>query len=162
MSNLCYVLGGLESTNKNKKSDDKLLQIILGFGHGMQMWPLNSRHGTVTSSYSRHQRAEIRCLHDQLDSPDTANHQLLHKRCSAQDTLESEEVEFGILAADYYRFTNGCRRRASNTRDEREPKRRRAPDLCRTILFHLCQYEEDEDHGLQSKFCSCRFSLCRY
>lgn len=64
--------------------------------------------------------------------------------------LASKKKKFSTLAADYYGWINGRRRRASNTKDEREPKQGRGHDFCGALLFHQSRYAEDEDHGFVS------------
>lgn len=49
--------------------------------------------------------------------------------------MASKEKETIVLAIEYYGSIDGQRRRAYDTNDELEPKRRRAPDFWKAFLF---------------------------
>lgn len=52
-----------------------------------------------------------------------------------------------LPVADYYRLTNDCRRRASETQKERGPKQVCATDCCAVFPFHGCRNVEIEDNA---------------
>lgn len=127
----------------------------------MQERPINSLQETVVLSDSRHQRAKIGRLRNQLNStqrlPIISCAVSLH--CSRQIGIEKKEL--WALKTNGFRMTNGRRSRASDPDDEREHDQGRASEFCWAIHFHRNRCEEDEDNDLESWFRRCKWG-CRY
>lgn len=135
MHNLYHLLMNLGSADRGQASVDKRLQTISRFGHPLQEGLANSRQGAVLQSDSRHQRAKIRLLRNQLDASEAHYHQLRPQLRPTRDTLASIEKKFNALAADYYCLANRHRRFASDTKEELEPKLGRAPGFSKAFSF---------------------------
>lgn len=119
----------------NRRSRRKSYECWRALANNCRVW---SKHAAVAdkqqpgaepSSKSRDERAEINGLCDQLDAKNAHHHQLNSNLCAASVSLASKKEKFSVLDAKYYCFTNGRRRLAFGTEEERKPKQGRASDF---------------------------------
>lgn len=133
----CCVIGDLGEANCEEFCVDRLQLSIACFGHRTQEKLTDRRHVTVDPSEMFLLAAKARSLRECLDESNAHRHYLRILLCSMRHTLNKKKLEFSALADKYYRMTNECRRRPSDTIYERGTKIEQFSDYFSGFPFQI-------------------------